>query len=225
MSIKKTKISLVYASKYDVSFKKDRPLHLMIIIYIVIFVILSLEPVDLFEWWGENLASMLAVALLARLYKKYKLTNSSYACILILLILHSIGAHYTYSFCPIGDWLKGYLGLKRNNFDRLVSFTFGLLISFPVMELLYRKLRIRYIQACVLSSVIVLSICALYELYEMYFSMILSPEQSVIFLGGQGDIWDSQNDMVMVLLGTLITMGGYIFLRLKKNHMIHIIKS
>ncbi|MHB8062079.1 MAG: DUF2238 domain-containing protein [Ruminiclostridium sp.] len=225
MFIKKSKISLVYASKYDVSFKKNRQLHLMIVIYIVVFIILSLKPVDRYEWWFENLASLLVVASLAGLYKKYRLTNYSYTCILILLILHTMGAHYTYSFCPIGNWLKGYLGLRRNNFDRLVSFTFGLLITSPVMELLYHKLRLRYFQACVLSSVIILSIFALFELYEMYSSMLLSPEQASVFLGSQGDIWDSQNDMVMGLLGTLVNMGGCIFFRLKKNHKIYIIKN
>jgi len=225
MFIKKTRISLVYASKCAVSFKKNRPLHLMLVIYMVIFIILSFKPVDWFEWWFENLASIIIVALLAGLYRKYRLTNFSYVCILILLVLHAMGAHYTYSFCPIGNWLKGFLGLKRNNFDRLVSFAFGLLVSFPVMELLYHKLRLRYIQACLLSSVIILSIFALFKLYEMYSSMILSPKQGTVFLAIQGDIWDSQHDMAMGLLGSLATMGRCIFIRLIKNHKIHIIKN
>jgi len=225
MFIKNKKFSLVYASKYNIAFKKDRQLHLMIVIYIVIFFILSLNPVDWFEWWFENIAAVLVVIALAGSYRKHRLTNFSYACILILLILNSIGAHYTYSFCPIGNWLKGYLGLKRNNFDRLVSFIFGLLISLPVIEILYHRLRLKYTQACILSSLIILSICVLFELYEMYSSMILSPERAAVFLGMQGDIWDSQNDMVMELLGSLTTMGSCMFFRLKKRHKIYIVKN
>ncbi|HEY5584177.1 MAG TPA: DUF2238 domain-containing protein [Ruminiclostridium sp.] len=224
MSIKKRKYSLVYASKYAVSFKKNRPLHLMIAIYIIFLVILSVEPFNGFEWWYGNLAAVIVVTVLAVSYRRGRLTNSSYACILLLLILHTVGAHYTYLFCPIGDWMKGICGFKRNNYDRLVSFAFGLIISIPVIEVLYHRLRLRYIQACVLSAIIILSICSFYELVEMYSSMILSSQQAVVFLGRQGDMWDSQNDMGMGLLGSLITMGGCIFFKLKKNHKIHMVK-
>lgn len=222
---KKRKISLVYTSKYARSFKKDRALHLMITIYIVIFIILSIKPVNLFDWWFENIITAIVVLLLAGLYKKSRLTNSSYACILVLLILHAIGAHYSYSFCPIGNWLKSLFGFKRNNYDRLVSFAFGLFITLPVIEILYHRLRLRYIQACILSSTVILSICALYEMVQIYSSEILSSQQAVLFLGAQGEVWDTQNDMTICLVGSLITMFCCILHKLNKNHKIHMVKK
>ncbi len=224
MSTKKKKISLVYASKGVISFKNDIPLHLMIVIYIAAFIFLAIRPVNQFEWWFENLASIIVVALLAGTYRKNRLTNLSYASILILLVLHTLGAHYTYSICPIGDWMKVFFGFKRNNFDRLVSFTFGLLSSLPMMEIIYRKFRLRYIQACMLSSVFILALFAFYELARMYSLMVLSSQQATIFLGLQGDVWDCQNDMALGLLGSVITMGGCILYRLSKKHKIHIVK-
>ncbi len=225
MFIKKRKITLVYASKYSIAFKKNGRLHLIIIIYIAIIAVLSIKPVDRFQWWLENSVSFIVVLLLVGLYKKYRLTNSSYICILILLVLHAIGAHYTYSICPIGAWMKLYLGFKRNNFDRLVSLVFGLLMALPVMEVLYHRFRLRYIQACVLSSSIILSICAIYELIQMLYVVFLSAEQAAVLLGIQGDLWDSQKDMAFGLLGSVITMGGRIVFKLNNNNKIHIVKK
>jgi putative membrane protein len=224
MFIKK-KISLVYASKHITSFKNDSPLHLMIVIYMAVFIILAVRPVERFEWWFENLISFIVVITLAGLYRKNRLTNSSYVCILILLVLHAVGAHYTYSFCPIGDWMKAFFGFKRNNFDRLVSLAFGLLSSLPMMETLYHRLRLRYIQTCLLSSVFILALFTLYELAQMYSLMILSQEQVTIFLGLQGDLWDTQNDMTLGLVGSVITMSICILHRLTKKHKIHIVKN
>lgn len=225
MQIKRKKISLAYASKGVISFKNDSLLHLMIVIYTAAFVVLALRPVNQFEWWFENIATFIVVASLVGIYRKKRLTNLSYACILILLVLHAVGAHYTYSLCPIGEWMKVFFKFKRNNFDRLVSFTFGLLSSLPMMEIIYQKLRIRYIQACMLSSVCILALFALYELARMYSLIILSSQQATIFLGLQGDLWDCQNDMALGLLGSVITMGGCILFRLYKKHKIHIVKN
>jgi putative membrane protein len=222
---KKRKISVVYTSKYTTSFKKDRVLHLMIITYLIFFIVLSIKPVDNFIWWFENSVSLIAVVALIALYRRFRLTNSSYVLIMLLMILHAIGAHYTYLYCPVGGWMKTYFGFKRNNYDRFMCLAFGLLLTLPVIEVLYHRLRLRYIQACALSCEVVITICALYELAKIYCSMLLSSEQTILFLAAQGDLWDAQNDMALVLLGTLITMCSCILLKIYKNNKIHMLKK
>lgn len=222
MSVKKGKYSLIYASKIRVPFRKDKPVHFMLIIYIVVFIFLSLRPADTFEWWYGSLYSAILIGVLAVLYKKCRLTNLSYAGVLSLLILHSIGAHYTYSLCPVGEWLRNIFAFERNNYDRLVSFAFGLFVSLPIMEILFHKLRLRYIEACLMAVVVVLAVCALDTLAQMYTALFISMKHAEA--GLQGDIWNTQKDISIRLLGAVINMGGCIILKLKKNQKIHMVR-
>ncbi|PYG87971.1 putative membrane protein [Ruminiclostridium sufflavum DSM 19573] len=225
MYSRRRKISLVYASKDDISFKKNRLLHLMLAIFAVVFVFLSCNPVDMYVWWFENILPLAAVLILAVMYKKKRLCNSSYACIFILLIMHIVGAHYTYSLCPAGIWLKDYLKLGRNNYDRMMSFAFGVLAYFPVIEILHDRLRIKYFQACILSLSFILSISAVNEIIQIYYPVVLNQEQSKMLIGMQGDIYDSQKDMGMVFSGSFIAMTGFILSRCVRNKRIHIVKK
>ncbi len=64
------------------------------------------------------------------------LSNASYVLLTIFFCLHTIGAHYTYSEVPAGYWIRDLLGLGRNHYDRLVHFSFGLLMCYPLQELI-----------------------------------------------------------------------------------------
>ncbi len=224
MSIKKKKYSLVYSSKYTIPFKKDRPLQFMLTIYLIIFFVLSLKPVNYSEWWCENIASAVLIAIIACFYSKSRLTNLSYVCVLIFLILHSIGAHYTYSLCPVGEWMKSWFGFSRNNYDRLVAFAFGLFLSMPVMEVLYRRFRLRYIEACILSVFVIVALCAVNSLAEMYISQFIRLQPVNILSSAASEMWDSQKDIGMGLLGALINMGNCIVAKIRKNQKIHMVR-
>ena len=58
--------------------------------------------------------------------------------------------------------------------------------------------------------VIVVSICvaisALYELLEWGVAVVETPGSNA-FLGTQGDIWDTQKDMALCLVGSVLAMG------------------
>ena len=62
------------------------------------------------------------------------------ACIFLFMCLHQIGAHYTYSRVPYDSWFvaisgrtfNSLAGWQRNNFDRVVHFSYGLLLTYPV---------------------------------------------------------------------------------------------
>ena len=46
----------------------------------------------------------------------------------------------------------------------------------------------------------------MYELLEAMMANILTPERGEEFVGMQGDIWDSQKDMLMATLGAITVM-------------------
>ncbi len=224
MAVKKRKYSLIYVSKQAVPFKKDRPLQFMLTLYIVVFVFFALKPVDYLKWWFLSLPSAIMIACMMIFYRKGRLTNLSYLSVLVFLILNTLGAHYTYALCPVGEWMKGTFGFIRNNYDRLVYLAFGLLISIPVMEILYRRFRLRYIEACFLAVFIIVALCAINSLTEMLIAAVSRSQQLFILTQAQGDIWDSQRDTAMGLLGAALNMGYCIFVKIRRNQRIHMVK-
>ena len=64
----------------------------------------------------------------------------------MFLCLHTIGSHYTYSLVPYDAWaekvcgrtLNSVFGFDRNHYDRLVHFSFGFLMAYPIRELFLR---------------------------------------------------------------------------------------
>lgn len=224
MAVKKRKYSLIYVSKQAVPFKKDRPLQFMLTLYIVVFVFFALKPVDYLEWWFLSLPSAIMIACMMMFYRKGRLTNLSYLSVLVFLILNTLGAHYTYALCPVGEWMKGTFGFIRNNYDRLVYLVFGLLISIPVMEILYRRFRLKYIEACFLAVFIIVALCALNSLTGMLIAAVSRSQQLFILTQAQGDIWDSQRDTAMGLLGAALNMGYCIFVKIRRNQRIHMVK-
>ena len=46
----------------------------------------------------------------------------------------------------------------------------------------------------------------MYEIMESWFAKIVSPGLGDAWLGTQGDIWDSQNDMTAALTGAILCM-------------------
>ncbi|EPR13679.1 DUF2238 domain-containing protein [Ruminiclostridium papyrosolvens] len=218
------KFSLLDTRKNQIPFKRNHFLHAMMTTYFIVFIILSIKPVNTFEWWYESIIPLFVIVMLGFLYTKNRLTNTAYFCILTVLVLHAVGAHFTYAACPIGAWISRFLGMHRNHFDRVVNFVFGLLISIPVLESIYYRLRIRYIGACMLSVIIILAAAALYEIFELFSAMFLSEGRIEIFMGFQGDLWDCQKDMALAILGAFISMCTCIILRINKNHKIYMVK-
>jgi uncharacterized membrane protein YjdF len=47
----------------------------------------------------------------------------------------------------------------------------------------------------------------LFEVIESIVAEIIAPSEGVKWLGGQGDEWDAQNDMLSAMVGSLLMMG------------------
>lgn len=224
MAMKRKRYSLIYASKQAIPFKKDRTLQFMLVIYLAVFVILAFNPVDYFQWLYLNLPSVVIISVLFVFNRKMRLSNLSYAAVLLFMLLSTVGAHYTYALCPVGEWMKGTFGFTRNNYDRVVCLAFGLLLSTPIMEIMFHRFRLRYIEACLVTVFVILGFFALNLLTEMLSAVISSYQSQIILNGTQGDIWDMQMDTAMGFLGACLNMGHCIILKIKRNQRIHMVK-
>ncbi|MGE4063243.1 MAG: DUF2238 domain-containing protein [Rhodospirillaceae bacterium] len=169
-----------------------------------IWLIAAISPVDRSAWILENLLLAVAVAWVVATYRRWRLSSVSYVLIFIFSALHVLGAHYTYSETPVGEWLQSLLGSERNHYDRAVHFLFGLLLVSPFRDQVERALRIRTGAAWGASLLIITALSTGYELAEWLAAVVVSPENAIAFLGTQGDVFDAQKDMALAVAGALL---------------------
>ncbi|NGQ93616.1 DUF2238 domain-containing protein [Brevibacillus sp. SYP-B805] len=187
-------------------FRKNKCLQGMLSVYAIFWLWMAIEPVDRFDWVLENLLIFAAAMALSLTYRIFAISNLSYFLILLFLSLHTIGAHYTYTTTPVDAILNDWFHFSRNNFDRVVHFSFGLLIAFPTLEFLMRAARMVGIWPHLMTVVSILAAGAFYELIEMWVAQMVAPEIGTLFLGTQGDPWDTQQDMALALYGSTLTV-------------------
>lgn len=159
---------------------------------------------DTSNWILENTLVFIFLGFLIFTYKKYKFSDLSYLLICIYLCLHVYGSKYTYAENPFGYWLKEVLDLSRNHYDRIVHFSFGFLLAYPMREMFLKWFKFPAWVAWTLPIEITLSISAFYELIEWSVADIFFKAQGDAYLGTQGDIWDSQKDIFMAFSGAVI---------------------
>jgi putative membrane protein len=189
-----------------VGFSKNRLLLVLAAWYAAVWVITAVAPLDRHDWFLENLLVIAALAILIGTYRLFPLSDLSYVLITAFMTLHAIGAHYTYSEVPFGFWLRDTLGFARNPFDRIVHFSFGLLMAYPIREVFLRVANARGFWAYYLPLDVTLAFSALYEIMEMVVATMVAPGTGDAWLGTQGDIWDPQKDMGLAALGALLCM-------------------
>ncbi|WP_161793334.1 DUF2238 domain-containing protein [Cohnella kolymensis] len=187
-------------------FKKNRPLQIMIIVFVIVWIITAINPVKLRDWLLDNLLLWVCIGILAFLYRKFAFSNISYFFITLFLILHAIGAHYTYQQTPFDDWMNFLGHTKRDMYDRVVHFAFGLLLALPVLEIVVRVMKLRSIWSYVVTFAILLASGAFFEILELLVALAAGA-QGEKYLGLQGDPMDTAKDMAMHVIGALPALG------------------
>ena len=189
------------------NFSRNRLLQALVALYLVVWIVLAVSPVDRQDWMLENLLAVTVVIVLVATYRRFPFSDLSYVFLTAFMILHAVGAHYTYSKVPFGFWLRDLFHLERNHFDRIVHFAYGLLLVYPVRELFLRAANLKKGWATVMAILAVIATSGMFEVIESWVAQIVSPELGAAYLGTQGDEWDAQKDMTMAIVGALITMS------------------
>jgi putative membrane protein len=128
------------------------------------------------------------------------------------LVLHTTGAHYTYSLVPYDDWAQALFGQTisdvtgwtRNEFDRLVHLAFGVLLASGCHDVLVRSGRAASGTAWWVTLLLAMAASHIYELIEWGAAEVFGGEMGAAYVGTQGDEWDAQKDMALATLGTII---------------------
>lgn len=172
----------------------------------------SLFPQD---WALENVLSLGCAWWLVRHHRHAPLSDGAYTLLLMFGLAHELGAHFTYAEVPYDAWSRRVLGFSpdalfgfpRNEYDRLVHFSFGLLCFRPMREALGGSLPRPRSAALAFTATVMVTISALYELLEWAAALVFGGDLGQAYLGTQGDAWDAQKDMALALLGTLVALG------------------
>jgi putative membrane protein len=171
---------------------------------VVLLAVTAYHPDKVFDWALENGCVAIVLIGIFASYRRMAFSDLSYLLMFVYLCIHEMGAHYKYSDVPIGEWLKPILHTTRNHYDRISHFSFGLLLVYPMREIAMRKLRVTGNWLYYLPVECVLAFSAVYEILEAFMATILTPERGEEFVGMQGDMWDSQEDMFVAGLGSVI---------------------
>ena len=180
----------------------------------VLWALLAVDPFDRRDWLLENVLLVAFAAALLASRRALPLSRISYTTIFVFLLLHTIGAHYTYSLVPWQDWLHALTGAAapappadRNDFDRLVHFGYGLLLAYPIREVFLRVAELRGFWGYFFPLSVTLSTSVLYELAEWAAAELFGGDLGIAFLGTQGDVWDAQKDMALAGAGATVAMA------------------
>ena len=190
-----------------VPLRENRLLQALIIGYLGFWLAMAAAPLDRTTWLLENLLVFACWGLFLATHRRFVLSNVSQIAILAFLVLHCVGSHYTYSEVPIGGWLRDAFGLSRNHFDRFAHFAFGLLLAYPVRELVLRRMHVHGPWNYVLPALIIAAGSAAYEIIEWTAARVVNPDVGMAYVGAQGDVWDGQKDMLLAMLGGTVAMG------------------
>ncbi len=179
----------------------------LLFIFIIVFAWSAISPKDQFTWFLEVFPALTGLLILAFTYRKFKFTDLTYTLILVHCCILFVGGHYTYAEVPLFDWIRDSLGHTRNNYDKIGHFAQGFVPAIIIREILIRK---QVIQGKGWLNFVIVSIClaisAVYEFLEWFVSLATG-EAGDSFLGTQGDIWDTQSDMLIATIGAILSLA------------------
>jgi putative membrane protein len=183
--------------------KIARPHLILLLGVLLVFVWSGWQPYDRFTWWLETFPGMIGLIVLAATYRRFRFTTLCYVLIALHICILCVGGHYTYARVPLFDWLSSVFHWHRNHFDRLGHFAQGLVPAMIAREIFIRlKVLNRPRWMPFLIVCVCLAISAFYELIE-WWTALLSGDAATAFLATQGDVWDTQEDMLCALIGAI----------------------
>ena len=177
---------------------------ILLTITVAAVIVSGIGPYDRTVWFLEVLPILIGLPILIATYGRFRLTLLVYRLLVLHALILALGAHFTYAQVPAGTWVQELLDLSRNPYDRLGHLAQGFVPAILAREILIRRSPLQpgkwlfFLVVCVC-----LAFSALYEMFE-WWAAVLGGEAADAFLGTQGDVWDTQWDMFLALVGSVL---------------------
>lgn len=157
-------------------------------------------------WILESLPAFIWIAVLASTFSRFRFSDFMYTIMLIHMIVLFVGAHYSYAQVPLGFWMEDWFGFERNNYDKIGHFMQGVSPTLITFVILRRRSDIPSKGLVyLLCFSVAMMVSAVYEIIEWAASMS-NPTDTEAFLGTQGYIWDTQSDMFLCSIGSMVSI-------------------
>jgi len=175
----------------------------LLLLTLAALVVSGVGPKDRTTWWLEVAPVLIGLPLLLATGRRFPLTPLVYRLLTLHGLILMLGGHYTYAEVPLGFWLQDLFGFARNHYDRIGHLAQGFIPALLVREILARKLLLQGRWLFFLVCSVCLAFSACYEFIE-WWAALLGGESADAFLGTQGDVWDTQWDMFLALVGSIL---------------------
>lgn len=177
--------------------------YVLIILFWAGLGISAISPHDYFTWILEVFPGIAGFFILLITFRKFRFSYLTYCFILVQCYILFVGGYYTYAQVPAFNWVRDVLHQTRNNYDKLGHFAQGFVPAMIVREVLIRK---QVVQGqgwtAFLTVTVCMAISMCYEFLEWFVSVV-SGSSGDSFLGTQGDVWDTQSDMLFATIGAI----------------------
>ena len=163
----------------------------------------AIRPHRYDAWLFEVAPAVIGIAVLVATYRRFPFTPLVYRLVFVHALILMLGAHYTYADVPLGEWARDWFGFARNHYDRVGHFAQGFVPAIIVREILLRRTPLRagrWLFALVCCVCLAISAC--WEFGE-WWATLLKGEGPDAILSSQGDVWDTQWDLLLALIGAV----------------------
>lgn len=192
--------------KSKILFKQTTFLKLLIATFTALWFYMYYNCIDVQDWFIENILVFIYAIYAVVTFKQFKFTNTSYLCIFLFLLLHTYGAMYAYTQNPIGEYLQNVYQLQRNPYDRIVHFSFGFLLAYPLYNILKNKLQVKGKWQYILPVNIITTLATIFELIEWTVAELTTKKTGETYVATQGDVWDAHKDIVLAMVASTVVV-------------------
>ena len=163
----------------------------------------GIRPYDRLTWVLETLPVMIGLPLLLLTHRRFPLTPLVVRLLFVHGLILMLGGHYTYARVPVGFWAQETFDLARNHYDRLGHLAQGFIPAMLAREILLKQTPLKPGGwLFLLTTSVILAFSACYEFIEWWAALLIGADADA-FLATQGDVWDTQWDMFLALMGAM----------------------
>jgi putative membrane protein len=94
----------------------------------------------------------------------------------------------------------------RNPYDRIAHFSYGLLFTYPLLEVAVRMVGARGFWRSAIPVSLIVTTSVLYEFFEWFFAVTVGGAAGTLVLGTQGSLWDTHWDLLLASAGSLVAV-------------------
>lgn len=188
-------------STVDLSYKN---LSGILILFVAIWLYFFATAIDQTDWWIENILVFIFIAVMFSIRKRFQFSNKAICFIFLFLILHIYGAKMAYTQNELGEYFQNRFNLTRNPYDRIVHFSFGFLMLYPLVELSRRYLQNKMLFVLIFANLVIAFLATTFELIEWGVASCTDQITGETYVATQGDPWDAQKDIALAILGSFL---------------------